>query len=154
MSQISRRRMIQAGAASAAVGVAGSAHAAPEQEKRVSMADWFLPAQLTAERISAGNGAKFTKHEHAGIAFWVGICDLLSDGVPHAWIGVYAPDQDGVFQRCLLTESWAAGQITTSVDSKTGMLELRESANSHLKGQIVLACNLKTIGTRHSAAAT
>ena len=44
----------------------------------------------------------------------------------------------------------AAGNMKSSVDAKTGMLELRETANSTLKGQVVLACNLNTIGTHHS----
>ena len=80
----------------------------------------------------------------------MGICDFLGDGVPHAWIGIYAPDKEGVFHRSLFAESWAAGKIEATVEAKTGILELRERANSDLKGQIVLACNLKTIGTQHS----
>jgi hypothetical protein len=36
------------------------------------------------------------------------------------------------------------------VDKETGVLELRERAKSKLQGQLVLACNLRTIGTQHS----
>ena len=60
------------------------------------------------------------------------------------------PDRDGIFHRSLFAESWAAGNIEVTVDVKTGILELRERANSNLKGQLVLSCNLKTIGTQHS----
>ncbi len=150
MSKITRRQMIRAGVAGGAALTAETANAAPEKEKPSAFEDLFLPAQLTKERIAAANGVKFTKHEYAGVTFWVGICDFLGGGVPHKWIGIYAPDKEGVFHRSLFAESWAAGKIEATVDAKTGTLELRERANSDLKGQIVLACNLKTIGTQHS----
>jgi len=41
-----------------------------------------------------------------------------------------------------------------AVDAKTGMLEVRERANSGIKGEVVLSCNLKTIGTPHSTGVT
>jgi hypothetical protein len=40
-----------------------------------------------------------------------------------------------------------------AVDAKTGMLELREEANSKIKGEVVLSCNLKSVGTTHSTGA-
>ena len=36
----------------------------------------------------------------------------------------------------------------------SGVLELRERANSELKGEVVLSCNLKTVGTAHSTGVT
>ena len=142
--------MIRAGVVGGVALTAGTATAAPDKEKSLNIDEYFLPAQLTKEKIAAGNGVTFTKIEYAGHTFWVGICDFLAGGTPHAWIAIYAPDKEGVFHRCLLTESWAAGNIKAGIDAKTGMLELRETANSTLKGQIVLACSLKTIGTQHS----
>ncbi len=153
MSKITRRQMIRSGVAAGVAVTAGTASAALENEKPSRFEDLFLPAQLTKERIAASNGVKFTKHEYAGVTFWVGVCDFLGDGVPHAWIGIYAPDKKGVFHRSLFAESWAAGKIEATVDAKTGTLELRERANSDLKGQVILACNLKTVGTQDSVEA-
>ena len=153
MSEVTRRQVIRAGVAAGVAFGAGTATAAPEQEKPFFLPDHFLPAQLTKEGIRAAKGARFTKLEFAGSTFWVGLLDFLGGGVPHTWVGVYAPDKEGVFHRSLLAESWAAGKIEAGVDAKTGMLELREGANSHLKGHIVLSCNLRTIGTPHSIAA-
>lgn len=153
MASVTRRQLIRAGAAAAAALSAGTATAGPEQEELPSFLDRFLPAQLTKERIQASKGVKFIKLDFAGSTFWVGIFDLLGGGVPHATIGIYAPDEEGLFHRSLSTESWAAGKIEAAVDAKTGILELRERANSDLKGKIVLACNLNTIGTQYSVKA-
>ena len=82
--------------------------------------------------------------------------DVLGGGcplrrrVPYKSIAVYAPAKDGSFQRCLLADSTQAGWLAVAVDAKTGMLELRERANSDIKGEVVLSCNLKTIGTPSS----
>ncbi len=150
MSKTTRRQIIQAGIACGAALTAGASTAADEKEHSLSIEDLFFPTRLTKEKIAAGNGVTFTKHEYAGSTFWVGICDFLGGGVPHAWIAIYAPDKEGVFHRCLLAESWTAGNIEGRIDAKAGILEFREVANSTLKGQIVLACNLKTIGTQLS----
>lgn len=150
MSKVTRRQVIRAGVAAGAALSVGTANAGSEKEEPSSFVDRFLPTQLTNEGIQTSNGVKFTKLEYAGSTFWVGIFDLLGGGVPHAWIGIYAPDEAGVFHRSLFTESWAAGKIEAAADARTGILELRERANSDLKGQLVVACNLKTIGTQHS----
>lgn len=149
MSKVTRRQVIQAGVAAGAALSAGTANAAPEQDKPSSFAERFLPAQLTKEEIQASKGAKFTKLEFAGSTFWVGLAGF-GDGVPHTWIGIYAPDKEGVFHRSLLAESWAAGKIEAAADAKTGIVELREGADSDLRGQIILSCNLRTIGTQQS----
>jgi hypothetical protein len=123
--------------------------ASPPGEKSSHTLDCLLPARLTAKAIEAKEGGTFTKLEFAGVTYWV--LDLhLGDGVPHKQIGIYAPDKDGVFRLGLFAESWAAGNIEASVDKETGVLELRERANSKLKGQLVLSCNLRTVGTQHS----
>jgi hypothetical protein len=150
MSKVTRRQVIRAGVAAGAALGAGTANAGPEKEKPSSFVDPFLPAQLTKEEIQASKNTKFTKLEFAGSTFWVGIVDWLGDGVPHTLIGIYAPHKDGGFRLSLFAESWAAFKIEASVDKETGVLELRERANSELKGQLVLACNLRTVGTQNS----
>ena len=150
MSKLTRRQMIRAGVAAGAALSAGTANAGSEKANPSSWIDQFLPTHLTKEAIQASKSVKFTNSEFAGSTFWVGIVDWLGDGVPYTLIGIYAPHKDGGFDLCLFAESWAAAEIAASVDKKTGVLELRERANSELKGQLVLACNLRTVGTQHS----
>jgi hypothetical protein len=149
MSKVTRRQVIQGGVAAGALLIAGTTSAGSEQEKSSSVLDLFLPGQLTKKDIQATKDGTFTKLTFAGSAFWVRSVNL-GYGVPHTWIGIYAPARDGTFHRSLTAESWGAGNIVATVDVKTGILELRERANSNLKGQLVLSCNLKTIGTQHS----
>ncbi len=85
--------------------------------------------------------------------FWVADAHY-GDGVPYKSIAVYARARDGAFRRCLLADSNQAGWLAVSVDAKTGMLEVRERANRAIKGEVVLSCNLKTIGTPHSTGVT
>ena len=118
-------------------------------EKSSDTLDCLLPARLTAKAIEAKEGGTFTKLEFAGVTYWV-LDNHLGYGVPYKQIGIYAPDKDGVFHLSLFAKSWAAGQVEATVDKETGVLELRERASSKLKGQLVLSCNLKTIGTQHS----
>jgi hypothetical protein len=91
----------------------------------------------------------YTRVEYDKKVFWVVDVDL-GYGNPYKTIAVYAPAKDGSFRRCLLADSNRAGKLAVAVDAKTGMLELREEANSRIKGEVVLSCNLKTIGTPHS----
>jgi hypothetical protein len=149
VSKVTRRQVIRVGAAAGAALGAGTASAGPDKEKSVSLFDLSLPEQLTKEDIQAIKDKSLTKLEFAGSTFWVRSVNL-GYGVPHTLIGIYAPDRAGVFHRSLSAESWAAGNVEATVDAKTGILELRERANSDLKGQLVLSCNLKTIGTQHS----
>ena len=149
MSKVTRRQVIRYGVAAGAALGAGTASAGPEKEKLVSSVDLFLPVQLKKEDIPAAKDGTFSKLELAGSTFWVKIV-CFGDGVPYTVIGIYAPDKEGVFHRCLAAESLAAGKIEASVDKETGLLELRERANSKLKGQLVLACNLRTVGTQDS----
>jgi hypothetical protein len=109
----------------------------------------FLPARLTKQAIESKEGGTFTELNYAGATYWV-LDVSLGYGVSHQQIGIYAPTQDGTFHLSLSAESWAAGNIEATVDGDTGILEIRERANSKLKGQIVVSCNLRTIGTQHS----
>ncbi len=151
MSKATRRQVIRAGVAVSAALIAGTTSAACEPEKSSSVLDLLLPGQLNKEDIQAAKvkDGTFTKLEFAGSTFWL-MSVNLGYGVPHTYLGIYAPDKDGVFHRSLSAESWAAGNIEATVDAKTGILELRERANSAVKRQLVLSCNLKTIGTQHS----
>ena len=85
-----------------------------------------------------------------------GACEgvLPGDPPPEPIVALARTEPDGSFRRCLLAESNQAGWLAVSVDPKSGMLELRERANSELKGEVVLSCNLKTIGTPHSTGVT
>lgn len=87
--------------------------------------------------------------EYNGKKYWISRLGL-GDGVPYTIVGLYAPTKEGNYYRCLTAESWAAGNLQAAV-SDTGVLELREHANSSLKGRIILSCNLKSIGTQDSA---
>ncbi len=91
----------------------------------------------------------YTRVEYDKKTFWVADAHY-GDGVPYKSIAVYAPEKDGSFQRVLVADSNRAGWLAVSVDPKSGVLELRERANSELKGEVVLSCNLKTVGTAHS----
>jgi hypothetical protein len=93
-----------------------------------------------------------SRHEFAGSTFWVKIVDL-GDSVSHTAIGLYAPDKEGVFHRCLAAESWPLGIVEARVDKESGLLEVRERAHGKVQGQLVLAGNLRMIGTQHSIAA-
>ncbi len=149
MSKVTRRQLIQAGVAAGAALSGGAASAGPAKEELVSFVGLLLPERLKKGDIQAAKGGTFSKHEFAGSTFWVKIVDL-SDGVPHTAVGVYAPDKEGALHRCLAAESWPAGIIEASVDKESGLLEVRERAGGKLKGQLVLACNLRTVGTQHS----
>jgi hypothetical protein len=152
MSKVTRRRVVRAGVAAGVTLIAGTPSAGAEKEKLSSLFNLFLPEQLKKEDLKVTKDGTFAKLEFAGSKFWVKNVNL-GYGVPHTLIGIYAPDRDGIFHRSLAAESWAAGTIEATVDAKTGILELRERANSDLKGQLVLSCNLKTIGTQHSISA-
>ncbi len=101
----------------------------------------------------AAVGYTYTRVEYDGKTFWVADAHY-GDGVAYKSIAIYAPEKVGSFRRVLVSESNQAGRIAVTVEPKSGMLELREWANSELKGQVVLSCNLKTIGTPHSTGVT
>jgi hypothetical protein len=91
----------------------------------------------------------YTRVKYDKWTFWV-VEVHLGYGNPYKKVAVYAPAKDGSFQRCLLADSHRAVSLAVSVDEKIRVLEIRERADSSSKGELVLSCNLKTIGTPHS----
>jgi hypothetical protein len=106
-----------------------------------------------AKNASAVVAYTYTRVEYDKKTFWVADAHY-GDGVPYKSIAVYAPAKDGSFRRCLLADSNQAGWLAVTVNPKSGLLELRERANSDIKGEVVLSCNLKTVGTPHSTGVT
>jgi hypothetical protein len=132
--------------------------AAQDAPQGISAEDFFHPRKVAAGVFAwCQKAAKnprslpwtYTRVQYIGKTFWV-VDVHLGDSVPYKLIAVYAPAKDGSFQRCLVAASNGAGCLAMFVDQRTGVLELRESANSSIKGEVVLSCNLKTIGTPHS----
>ena len=134
--------------------------AKPEEPKPpVSWADLLHPQEVAAGQFEKWKMAEknqntiavytFTQVEFDKKAFWVADAHY-GDGVAYKSIAVYAPKKDGVFARVLVADSNRAGWLAVSLDPKSGMFELRERANSELKGAVVLSCNLKTVGTAYS----
>lgn len=131
--------------------------ATPDAPKANDPGDALFP--LPPREVAAGTFKKwqqeaaknpsnvtYTRVEYNRKAFWV-VDVHFGYGTPYKTIAVYAPAKDESFRRCLLADSNRAGSLAVAVDPKTGMLELREQANSSIKGEVVLSCNLKSIGT-------
>ena len=72
------------------------------------------------------------------------------DGVPYKSIGLYAPTGEGSHALVLEAESCGAGRVKPELDVGTGVLVLREHARSNLEGQVILSCNLRSVGTYQS----
>jgi hypothetical protein len=87
----------------------------------------------------------YTRVEYERKAYWV-VEVRFGYGDPSSKIAVYAPTQDGPFRRCLLAGPMKAGTLAVTMDAKTGLLTLTEEARTGTKGEVVLSCNLKTIG--------
>ena len=132
--------------------------ATPDTPKANDLEDVLFP--LPPREVAAGmfekwqqeaakkpSSVTYTRVEYDKKAFWV-VDAHFGYGNAYKRIAVYAPAKDGSFRRCLLAETNGAASLAAAVDAKTGMLELREQANSSLKGEVVLSCNLKAIGTR------
>ncbi len=106
------------------------------------------------EAAKKPSNVAYTRVEFDKNAYWVAEAHF-GWGAPSKKIAVYAPTKDGAFRRCLLAGPMKAWELAVTVDAKTGMLELREQANigtvtadqkTKIKGEVVLSCNLKTIG--------
>jgi len=106
------------------------------------VAGMFEKWQQEAAKKSAN--VTYTRVEYNKNAIWV-VDAHFGFGDPCKKIAVYALAKDGSFRRCLLAGPIKAGRLAVAVDAKTGMLELREKANSSVKDEVVLSCNLKTI---------
>jgi hypothetical protein len=130
--------------------------ATPDDPKGNDLEDALFP--LPPREVAAGmfekwqreaakkpSSVTYTRVEYDKKAFWVAEADF-GWGDPSKKIAVYAPTKDGAFRRGLLAGPIKAWKLAVAVDAKTGILELREEANSSVKGDVVLSCNLKTIG--------
>ena len=105
--------------------------------------------QWQREAAKKPSSVTYTRVEYDRKAYWV-VEASFGYGDPSVKVAVYAPTKDGSFRRSLLAGPIKAWRITVVADAKTGVLELRERANSRIKGEVVLSCNLKTIGTQSS----
>jgi hypothetical protein len=135
-----------------------SGRATPDQPKaNDSPDDFFLPREVSADvfeqQKEAAKNPKltnpYTRVEYNKRTFWVAVVHL-GYGNATKKVALYAPAKDGSFQRCLLADSNRAVSLAVTVDEKTGVLEIREPADGNRKGELVLSCNLKTVGTPHS----
>jgi hypothetical protein len=156
---------VWSGELTAKVRVRWSGDAAkPEEPKATLWWDEVLhPREVAAGQFEKWKAAEknqnavavftYTRVEFDKKAFWVTDAHY-GDGVAYKSIAVYAPEKDGSFRRVLVADSNRAGWLAVSLDPKSGVLELRERANSDLKGEVVLSCNLKTVGTAHSTGVT
>ncbi len=113
----------------------------------------YLPPVFLADRPAAlpeGFGSQtVSRIEFEGKSFW--LVDLHRGmGVPYKSIGLYAPTGEGSHTLVLEAESCRAGHVKPELDAATGLLVLREHARSNLEGQVILSCNLRSVGTDHS----
>ena len=138
--------------------------ATPVAPKANDLEDVLFP--LPPQEVAAGmfekwqqeaakkpSSVTYTRVEYDKKAFWVSDAHY-GDGVAYKSIAIYAPEKYGSFRLVLVADSNQAGWLAVSLDPKSGVLELRERANSALKGEVVLSCNLKTVGTAYSTGVT
>jgi hypothetical protein len=102
--------------------------------------------QWQREAAQKPSNVTYTRVEYDDQAYWVVDATRSGYGDPPKKIAVYAPTKDGSFWRCLLAGPIKTGKLAVAADAKTGMVEVREVANSRTKGEVVLSCNLKAIG--------
>ncbi|AWM37238.1 hypothetical protein GobsT_48180 [Gemmata obscuriglobus] len=88
----------------------------------------------------------YSRVEYDKKVFWV-IDTHTGIGNSYKKVAVYSPKKDGTFRRCLLADLEGVVHLAVAVDPRTGMLELREQANSPLKGAVILSFNLNVAGT-------
>ena len=101
--------------------------------------------QWQQEAAKKPSNVTYTRVEYDRKAYWV-VEASFGYGNPSEKIAVYVPTKDGSFRRCLLAGPIKAGRLAIALDAKTGVLSLREEANSSRKGEVVLSCNLKAVG--------
>ncbi len=113
----------------------------------------YLDPVFVAERPAAlpeGFGIRtVSRIEFESKTFWLVEQDR-GFGVPYKSIGLYAPTGEGSHKLVLEAESCGAGHVKPEIDATTGVLVLREHARSRLEGQVILSCNLRSIGTYRS----
>jgi hypothetical protein len=117
-----------------------------------SARSFFLVPGFRAGEVEAIRdrfGTSMSRLEFEGKPFWL-IVFNYGDGVPYTSIGLYAMTGDGAFKLCLEADSCGAGYLKPELDPKTGVFQLREHAYSTLEGKVILACNLRSVGTYDS----
>lgn len=107
----------------------------------------FRADELEALRERFGTSMSLIDFE--GKTFWL-VMKNYGYGVPYTAIGLYAPNKEAAFTLCLEADSCGAGFLKTELDPNTGILQLREHARSPLEGKVILACNLRSVGTYQS----
>ena len=126
---------------------------APKQEAAAEDLLFPLPPREVAagkferwarEAAKQPSSTTYTRVEYDRKAYWV-VEASFGYGDPSEKIAVYAPMKDGSFRRCLLAGPIKAGRLAIALDAKTGVLSMREDANSSRKGEAVLSCNLKAV---------
>jgi hypothetical protein len=101
--------------------------------------------QWAREAVKQPSSTTYTRVEYDRKAYWV-VETIFGYGDPSEKIAVYAPTKGGSFRRCLLAGPIKASGLAIALDAKTGVLSLREEADSSRKGEVVLSCNLKAVG--------
>jgi hypothetical protein len=122
------------------------------KEDVASIDELILPSvvkKVGLEEPKFGSLGTKTPIEYRGNTYWVATFSP-GEGVPLTFVAVYAPWNDSEYHRCFYAVSWRAGNLKATINPDSGMLELREDANSTLKGQVILSCNLNSVGTQAS----
>jgi hypothetical protein len=132
--------------------------APPENQKELDPeeAHWPLPPKEVAagkfekwheEAKKTPSGVAYTKMEIEKEVFWVAVSERkFSISVKSEMVAVYQPMKDGSYRRCLFAGPIHAGKPEWKFDVETGMVQVREQANSKVKDEVLLAINLKAIG--------
>jgi hypothetical protein len=84
-----------------------------------------------------------------GKTFWV-VLSRSGMGISYYTVAVYAPAANGESALCFAGESCGAGWLKPELEAATGQLVFREHARSELEGQVILSCNLRSVGNYHS----
>jgi hypothetical protein len=106
-----------------------------------------LPADRLAEAGRAGGCRPFGPGglDLAAADTWADVTSRLPSGWVPDFVVLNLPGG------CIPGGLWSAPVPLVAL---VGDWELRERANSELKGEVVLSCNLKTVGTPHSTGVT
>ncbi|VTR93303.1 unnamed protein product [Gemmata massiliana] len=126
---------------------------APKSNDLGSMLFHLPPAEIEAAKFETWReeavkkrGVTCTRVEYDKNVFWV-VDAHTGIGNAYKKVAVYVPRKDGSFHRGLLVDLQGAASLAVAVDPKTGILELREKANSSVKDEVILSLNLKVAGT-------
>jgi hypothetical protein len=109
--------------------------------------------EVDEQRVEIQEGRDTTRTvsrvQFEGKTFWV-VLWRAGMGISYYTVGVYAPTESGQYHLCMEAESCGAGFIKPELDEAAGLLVVREHARSDLEGQVILSCNLRSVGNYHS----